>query len=80
MTRTHRQRKHRSMMRRLDDSLKKPANFDGIMNRAEKGWQQMAQDVSRFRTLSLLHQIIFILILTGTVLIVFSLIAHLLPW
>jgi hypothetical protein len=86
MTKTHKHkhRKHKSMMRRLDDSMKRPANFDDIMNRANQGWEMLAKDISRFRTLSPLSQILLVLILTGTILIIFSLIAslltNLLPW
>jgi hypothetical protein len=80
MTRKHKPRRHKSIMRRLDDSIKRPANFDGIMNRANQGWEMLAKDISRFRTLSPLNQILLVLILTGTILIIYSLIANLLPW
>ena len=86
MTRTHRHkhRRHKSMMRRVDDSMKRPVNVDGIMNRANQGGEMLAKDKSRFRTLSPMHQILLVLILTGAILIIFSLIAsllaNLLPW
>jgi hypothetical protein len=80
MARKHKHRRHKSMMRRLDDSMKRPANFDGIMNRANQGWEILAKDITRFRTLSPLNQILLVLILTGTILIMYSLIANMLPW
>ena len=64
MTRTHRHkhRRHKSMMRRVDDSMKRPANFDGIMNQANQGGEMLAKDKSRFRTLSPMHQILLYLL------------------
>lgn len=68
------------MKKSIEQRFREPIKFDGIIGRAEKGWQMMGEDISRFRTLSLFHQLILILILVGTGLVIGSLLINCIKW
>ena len=69
----------KSIPRQIDDALIRPPPRT-IFDRADQGWEQLSKELRHFRTLSTFQQIIVVLFITGTTLVIISVLINWFGW